>query len=239
MAKAQPAEQFIKTETGATRGAHVAGESQGNQFPVRYELISPIILRGIARGFGFLVQDGGSDWHAGRTASDLYNQLVESIGNWQLGCRHDGYIERALAIVAVLVHLEESPGVPLPAGDSDRLERFDLIPVAFLRRLSQTYGEGSLKYGDHNWWKGFKEKMLLNHGLAHFFMWSSKDKSEDHLCHGAWNLGGLIHFQETRPDLLDLQLAIEEHQPYADRESHPLDQDYQAPAPSKPRRRGK
>lgn len=93
------------------------------------------------------------------------------------------------------------------AGDSGEFPaRYDLIfnnPRA-LKRLAQTYGEGAAKYGPRNWLKGFPESNLLNHALAHLQMHMSGDKSEDHLSHSLWNIFTLMHFQETRPDLMDL-----------------------------------
>lgn len=89
-------------------------------------------------------------------------------------------------------------------------ERYDLLNPTMLRRLAETFGEGSAKYGDHNWWKGMDEKTMLNHGLAHIFAWMRGDKTEDHLAHAIWNFGNLMHFEETRPDLMNLQNAIRE-----------------------------
>lgn len=84
-------------------------------------------------------------------------------------------------------------------------ERYDLITPIGLRRLAVTYKEGSDKYSDFNWEKGFKESCLLNHALRHINLWLSGDRTEDHLSHSVWNLMTLIHFTETRPDLLDIQ----------------------------------
>lgn len=82
--------------------------------------------------------------------------------------------------------------------------RFDLISPIGLRRLAETYAEGSKKYGDRNWLKGFKQTELLNHALRHVNMYNSGDRSEDHLAHAVWNLLTMMHFEETRPDMCDL-----------------------------------
>lgn len=87
--------------------------------------------------------------------------------------------------------------------DADHL-RFDLITPIGLRRLAETYHEGALKYGENNWQKGFKVSGLLNHTLNHIFLFLNGDESEDHLAHAAWNLFTSIHFQETRPDMMDV-----------------------------------
>jgi hypothetical protein len=88
--------------------------------------------------------------------------------------------------------------------------RYDLLNPIMLRRLAETFGEGAGKYGDANWLKGMDEKTLLNHCLAHIVMWMQGDRSEDHLAHAMWNLGAIMHFEETRPELLNLQTAVQE-----------------------------
>lgn len=84
--------------------------------------------------------------------------------------------------------------------------RFDLVlnnPIG-LRRLAQTYGEGAIKYGPDNWKKGFPESNLINHAMAHLTKHIEGDRTEDHIAHAVWNLYTLMHFQVTRPDLMDL-----------------------------------
>lgn len=82
--------------------------------------------------------------------------------------------------------------------------RYDLISPIGLRRLAETYAEGAIKYSPHNWTKGFPMSEVLNHGQRHIELWRSGDTSEDHLAHAAWNLFTLMHFEESRPDLLDI-----------------------------------
>ena len=83
-------------------------------------------------------------------------------------------------------------------------ERFDLITPFGLRRLAQTCAEGAAKYGDHNWQKGLPASSTVNHALRHINLWLMGDNSEDHLAHAAWNLLAVIHFEETRPELIDI-----------------------------------
>lgn len=90
--------------------------------------------------------------------------------------------------------------------------RYELISTIGLRRVAETYGEGAIKYGDDGWLKGFDQKGLLNHALAHLNLYRSGDKTEDHLAHATWNLITLMHFEETRPDLLNLFQGIPEGQ---------------------------
>lgn len=85
--------------------------------------------------------------------------------------------------------------------------RFDLISPHILQALAETYAEGAQKYGDDNWLKGIPSKDLMNHALRHINLWQLGDTSEDHLAHAMWNLGAIIHFTKTRPELIVRQYA--------------------------------
>jgi len=37
------------------------------------------------------------------------------------------------------------------------------------------------------------------------YLWLQGDRTEDHLAHAAWNIFALMHFEETRPELIDTQ----------------------------------
>ena len=89
------------------------------------------------------------------------------------------------------------------SGDAEE-ERYDLISPVALRRLAQTYAEGAARYGAHNWELGMPASVLVNHALRHLNLWLAGDDTEDHLAHAAWNLAGLMHFEELRPDLIDV-----------------------------------
>lgn len=93
--------------------------------------------------------------------------------------------------------------------------RFDLISPIALRRWAETYGEGAPKYGDYNWTKGIPMRNCLDHALAHLSMWMRGDTSEDHLAHAMWNIGTMIHFSETRPDMDDRDERIMDCAPKA------------------------
>ncbi|KKL96051.1 hypothetical protein LCGC14_1848370 [marine sediment metagenome] len=83
--------------------------------------------------------------------------------------------------------------------------RYDLVSVYALARLAATYAEGAKKYGERNWEKGMEASNLVNHTLQHIFSWlQGDDNEEDHLAHAFWNLATLMHFEETRPDLIDI-----------------------------------
>lgn len=81
--------------------------------------------------------------------------------------------------------------------------RYDLITPVGLRRLAETYAEGAVKYGDNNWLKGMPSGDLFNHLLKHINQYRAGDRSEDHLAHAAWGLFALMHFEETRPELIE------------------------------------
>jgi hypothetical protein len=83
--------------------------------------------------------------------------------------------------------------------------RYDLISPIGLKRLAETYGEGSLKYTDHNWRNGMPFSSTLNHAIAHLYEFLKGDKSEDHLAHAAWGLFSIMHFEETFPEGNDLK----------------------------------
>lgn len=89
------------------------------------------------------------------------------------------------------------------SGDA-QAERYDLITPIGLRRLAETYAEGAARHGERNWELGMPASALVNHALRHVNMWLTGDDTEDHLAHAAWNLMALMHFEETRPALIDI-----------------------------------
>ena len=96
-------------------------------------------------------------------------------------------------------------------------ERWDLIPPIGLRRLAETCAEGARKYGVNNWQKGIPASDLINHAIRHLYLYLAGDVSEDHLAHAAWNLLVLCHFEETRPELIDIeQRNLRKEGEYAD-----------------------
>lgn len=81
--------------------------------------------------------------------------------------------------------------------------RYDLISPIALRRLAETCAEGARKYGEGNWLKGIPGSDLFNHAVRHLYLWLNGDRSEDHLAHAVWNLFAIMHFEETRSDLIN------------------------------------
>lgn len=78
----------------------------------------------------------------------------------------------------------------------DDKPRFDLIPLAPLRRLAMHYTNGAKKYGEHNWTKGMPISRFYGSMFRHLFSWAIGDRSEDHLAAVAWNAFALMHFEE-------------------------------------------
>ena len=95
------------------------------------------------------------------------------------------------------------------SGDADGCAFHLISPIALLR-LATTYREGSNKYGDYNWTKGFPPGECLNHALRHIFYYLAGDRSEDHLAHAAWNLFTVMHFEQTNPELKLHQYGLSE-----------------------------
>ncbi len=89
------------------------------------------------------------------------------------------------------------------SADADGV-RFDLITPIGLRKIAERYALGAKKYGDNNWLKGIPASDLVNHGLRHLNLWLAGDKSDDHIAGVLWNFLTLAHFQETRPELIDI-----------------------------------
>lgn len=82
--------------------------------------------------------------------------------------------------------------------------RYDLISTHLLRRLAGVYERGAKNHGDRNWEHGIPFSRLFNSALHHSQQALAGDTDEDHLGQAIWNLGAIIHFQETnRIDLDD------------------------------------
>jgi len=71
--------------------------------------------------------------------------------------------------------------------------RYDLISPIALEAWAKTCAEGAAKYGDFNWERGMPAHDLLNHAIRHIYKFLDGDRSEEHLAHALWNVGGAIH----------------------------------------------
>lgn len=79
----------------------------------------------------------------------------------------------------------------------------DLIPMELLDRVGRVLKRGGEKYGEYNWRKGFAIHECANHAIRHLFLYLDGDESEDHLANAACNLAFMMHFEATRPDLVE------------------------------------
>lgn len=130
--------------------------------------------------------------------------------------------------------------------------RYDLISPIALRRLAETYAYGARKYSDHNWLKGFPASDILNHLIKHLEQWRAGDRDRqpgifaadgktvikehnDHLAHAFWGLAALMHFEETRPDLIDTPpwgIVPSARGPFSTDEADPTDDDDDSDEPA-------
>lgn len=82
--------------------------------------------------------------------------------------------------------------------------RYDLITPHGLRRLALHYEAGAKKYDDRNWEKGIPASRCFSSAVRHLYRWLNGENKEDHLAAAAWNIFAIIHFQEEKPDMIDV-----------------------------------
>jgi len=99
------------------------------------------------------------------------------------------------------------PSGAVRSSDADG-ERYDLITPVGLRRLAQTCAEGAERYGAFRWLRGIPASHMISHGLRHLLKYLDGDDSEDHLAHAAWNIFGLMHFEEKMPEMIDIPTRV-------------------------------
>lgn len=83
--------------------------------------------------------------------------------------------------------------------------RPDLISPFFLDRVGWVCAKGAAKYEPRNWEKGMPLSEFVASADRHWMQFKKGMMDEDHIAQCAWNLMGIIHFQELgRTDLDDL-----------------------------------
>lgn len=96
------------------------------------------------------------------------------------------------------------------SGDTDGV-RYDLIPPEGLESVAIAMREGAVKYGDHNWQKGLKNSVLVNHALRHIVEYMKEGGGkEDHIGHALANLMMLKWNEANLPEFNDLNNQKEE-----------------------------
>lgn len=90
---------------------------------------------------------------------------------------------------------------PVSGGEKGaKLQRFSLIPSAFLWELASHYGRGARKYADRNWEKGYAWSLSVDALSRHLHQWlmGENDDTEtgtNHLIAVAWHACALFTFQ--------------------------------------------
>lgn len=74
--------------------------------------------------------------------------------------------------------------------------RYDLIPVAALKRLADLYARGAVKYGENNYQKGIPFSRVYASMFRHLIQFREGDISEDHLAAVAWNAFAIMFYQD-------------------------------------------
>jgi hypothetical protein len=86
------------------------------------------------------------------------------------------------------------------AQSSEEAPRYDLIPLASLKRQAQRMAEGAASHGEQNYEKGATDATFVrdrvNHLLGHALAYAAGDRSEDHLGAVLANAGMLCRLEE-------------------------------------------
>ncbi len=82
--------------------------------------------------------------------------------------------------------------------------RYDLLPWDAIHELAIHCEQGAKKYGERNVDKGIPVHSFLDSAIRHISRYMQGDCDEKHAVAAAWNLLWAIHFEKTRPDLVDI-----------------------------------
>ena len=89
--------------------------------------------------------------------------------------------------------------------------RYDLVPAEGIEAVAKAMHEGAVTHGDHNWKKGLKNSVLVNHALRHIMEFMKEGSiSEDHIGHALANLMMLKWNEANLPEFNDLDNTKEE-----------------------------
>lgn len=85
--------------------------------------------------------------------------------------------------------------------------RYDLITPFALRRWADLMARGAEKYSERNWEQGMPTSRSFESAMRHLIEWYSQKQygttpydEEDHLAAVLFNVGSLIHFEDTEHD---------------------------------------
>lgn len=81
------------------------------------------------------------------------------------------------------------------------------MPVNSLRRLSQRYEYGKLKYGNAEAFKdGLPVSDCIDSMFRHLLQYLEGDNSEDHMAAIAWGAFAIMYYEENVPQFQDIEL---------------------------------
>lgn len=98
----------------------------------------------------------------------------------------------------------EFPSGAVRSADVDHL-RYDLISPVGLRRLAERYHKGDVNYPPFNYLRGINASNVIMHLMAHLEKYRAGDRTDDHLAAVAWAAFTLMHYEETRFHLMDIE----------------------------------
>lgn len=100
--------------------------------------------------------------------------------------------------------------------------RYSLVSPIALKELAKVYTLGAEKYtvynedgsikddGANNWKKGLSFTSVLDSAYRHISAWKNGEITDElgthHLANAIWNLGTLIHYEQTKPEFDDRDL---------------------------------
>ena len=94
-----------------------------------------------------------------------------------------------------------------------KLQRFSLIPAAWLWALAEHYGVGARKYADRNWERGYKWSLSLDAHTRHLTQWlmgedNDPETGSSHLVAAAWHLIALWFFHNRGKGTDDIRVLV-------------------------------
>lgn len=74
--------------------------------------------------------------------------------------------------------------------------RYDLLPLAMIRRLAGVYERGANIYAARNWEKGMPMSRCMDSGIRHAMQYLEGYRDEDHLSQAIFNFAAVIEYDE-------------------------------------------
>jgi len=98
-----------------------------------------------------------------------------------------------------------------------KIERFDLIPVAEWAEVAKVYGKGAEKYDEFNWCKGYDWGLSYASLMRHLTQfWSGESYDEESECHHLasviFHALALMYFEKHHPELDNRMVTVRKKQ---------------------------